>query len=185
QAEDGIRDFHVTGVQTCALPIAACSIGVRGTSASQGGRCSYRDEASASAVRPPPVGAPPERRTARRKCGLEGRPQAVCGTGVKGTPASQRGRCTYGNEAPASAVHTLPVGAPPDRRTGRRKCGLEGSAQAVFSIGVKGTSGSQRGRCPYGNEASASAVHPFPVGAPPRCESGLEGKYQRYQQDRK
>src|SRR5690606_40324823 len=26
QAEDGIRDFHVTGVQTCALPI--CSTGV-------------------------------------------------------------------------------------------------------------------------------------------------------------
>src|SRR5690606_39528244 len=26
QAEDGIRDFHVTGVQTCALPI--CSIAV-------------------------------------------------------------------------------------------------------------------------------------------------------------
>src|SRR5690606_39354871 len=25
QAEDGIRDFHVTGVQTCALPI--CKIG--------------------------------------------------------------------------------------------------------------------------------------------------------------
>src|SRR5690606_40956173 len=27
QAEDGIRDFHVTGVQTCALPIwpTACS----------------------------------------------------------------------------------------------------------------------------------------------------------------
>src|SRR5690606_40324200 len=24
QAEDGIRDFHVTGVQTCALPIYAC-----------------------------------------------------------------------------------------------------------------------------------------------------------------
>src|SRR5690606_39372807 len=23
-AEDGIRDFHVTGVQTCALPISAC-----------------------------------------------------------------------------------------------------------------------------------------------------------------
>src|SRR5690606_40739369 len=30
QAEDGIRDFHVTGVQTCALPIfalACCSFG--------------------------------------------------------------------------------------------------------------------------------------------------------------
>src|SRR5690606_39504121 len=24
QAEDGIRDFHVTGVQTCALPIYPC-----------------------------------------------------------------------------------------------------------------------------------------------------------------
>src|SRR5690606_40322046 len=28
QAEDGIRDFHVTGVQTCALPISAKVIGV-------------------------------------------------------------------------------------------------------------------------------------------------------------
>src|SRR5690606_40775884 len=25
QAEDGIRDFHVTGVQTCALPISTAS----------------------------------------------------------------------------------------------------------------------------------------------------------------
>src|SRR5690606_40599849 len=27
QAEDGIRDFHVTGVQTCALPICALHVG--------------------------------------------------------------------------------------------------------------------------------------------------------------
>src|SRR5690606_39831151 len=27
QAEDGIRDFHVTGVQTCALPICSCRLG--------------------------------------------------------------------------------------------------------------------------------------------------------------
>src|SRR5207302_4568895 len=26
QAEDGIRDFHVTGVQTCALPIFGCGM---------------------------------------------------------------------------------------------------------------------------------------------------------------
>src|SRR5690606_5020971 len=26
QAEDGIRDFHVTGVQTCALPICALAL---------------------------------------------------------------------------------------------------------------------------------------------------------------
>src|SRR5207302_5411317 len=28
QAEDGIRDFHVTGVQTCALPIFALLAGL-------------------------------------------------------------------------------------------------------------------------------------------------------------
>src|SRR5690606_40402062 len=28
-AEDGIRDFHVTGVQTCALPISPFSVKVR------------------------------------------------------------------------------------------------------------------------------------------------------------
>src|SRR5690606_40295059 len=28
QAEDGIRDFHVTGVQTCALPISGLAIQV-------------------------------------------------------------------------------------------------------------------------------------------------------------
>src|SRR5690606_39816682 len=27
QAEDGIRDFHVTGVQTCALPILRVALG--------------------------------------------------------------------------------------------------------------------------------------------------------------
>src|SRR5690606_5309433 len=28
QAEDGIRDFHVTGVQTCALPILLAQLGL-------------------------------------------------------------------------------------------------------------------------------------------------------------
>ena len=28
QAEDGMRDYDVTGVQTCALPIGSISIGV-------------------------------------------------------------------------------------------------------------------------------------------------------------
>src|SRR5690606_39973170 len=31
QAEDGIRDFHVTGVQTCALPI--CALNKKGVAA--------------------------------------------------------------------------------------------------------------------------------------------------------
>src|SRR5207302_6181400 len=30
QAEDGIRDFHVTGVQTCALPILGLSLRLTG-----------------------------------------------------------------------------------------------------------------------------------------------------------
>src|SRR5690606_40138771 len=30
QAEDGIRDFHVTGVQTCALPISCGRPRIRG-----------------------------------------------------------------------------------------------------------------------------------------------------------
>src|SRR5690606_7643146 len=36
QAEDGIRDFHVTGVQTCALPIHSPSAEVKGHSAGEG-----------------------------------------------------------------------------------------------------------------------------------------------------
>src|SRR3989442_5873921 len=31
QAEDGIRDADVTGVQTCALPISDCGMGTRGS----------------------------------------------------------------------------------------------------------------------------------------------------------
>src|SRR5690606_41087853 len=39
QAEDGIRDFHVTGVQTCALPIFSSTV-VRPRSSSRIGRTS-------------------------------------------------------------------------------------------------------------------------------------------------
>src|SRR5690606_41034370 len=35
QAEDGIRDFHVTGVQTCALPILYCQPGPDANAVSQ------------------------------------------------------------------------------------------------------------------------------------------------------
>src|SRR5690606_40660638 len=35
QAEDGIRDFHVTGVQTCALPISS-SLGYTNTTMNVG-----------------------------------------------------------------------------------------------------------------------------------------------------
>src|SRR5690606_40526234 len=38
QAEDGIRDFHVTGVQTCALPISPA----RSSQSTSSGRCCVR-----------------------------------------------------------------------------------------------------------------------------------------------
>src|SRR5690349_22080117 len=36
QAEDGIRDLYVTGVQTCALPISAGATGAQGPTGPQG-----------------------------------------------------------------------------------------------------------------------------------------------------
>src|SRR5690606_39785806 len=39
QAEDGIRDFHVTGVQTCALPISRPDVELR---VSHNGKASRR-----------------------------------------------------------------------------------------------------------------------------------------------
>src|SRR5436190_3445849 len=45
QAEDGIRDHCVTGVQTCALPISLCA-GTRGTLRGKDRRvtrCGFRD----------------------------------------------------------------------------------------------------------------------------------------------
>src|SRR5690606_41135892 len=46
QAEDGIRDFHVTGVQTCALPIfAAAHAGHHGWHVHPGGQRALRDAA--------------------------------------------------------------------------------------------------------------------------------------------
>src|SRR5690606_25570192 len=52
QAEDGIRDFHVTGVQTCALPISIHS-------APQWRPCGRREwRATRQRERPPPVLGP-------------------------------------------------------------------------------------------------------------------------------
>src|SRR5690606_40625429 len=56
QAEDGIRDFHVTGVQTCALPICADTVG------------------SASARSAPPP------HTRRRRCPLADRAHKISPT---------------------------------------------------------------------------------------------------------
>src|SRR5690606_40661137 len=56
QAEDGIRDFHVTGVQTCALPIyiRACNMNIfsGSTSASSAAPATVSSGDAGSASRP-------------------------------------------------------------------------------------------------------------------------------------
>src|SRR2546430_7103453 len=46
QAEDGIRDLTVTGVQTCALPIAYLFVGVDPTASSTAGHVKFSDAIS-------------------------------------------------------------------------------------------------------------------------------------------
>src|SRR5690606_41038460 len=53
QAEDGIRDFHVTGVQTCALPISR-----RRTAGDGRNQCT---RSGARADSPPAAGSPSDR----------------------------------------------------------------------------------------------------------------------------
>src|SRR5207302_3646617 len=49
QAEDGIRDFHVTGVQTCALPILRSDEGVHRLARDAGGDRAGDAETAAAA----------------------------------------------------------------------------------------------------------------------------------------
>src|SRR5690606_39504641 len=69
QAEDGIRDFHVTGVQTCALPISAPNFVVsnfeRGLLRRRGRRRSFRTSFRRPLYRPSFPAA--RRRWARRR----------------------------------------------------------------------------------------------------------------------
>src|SRR2546422_1721375 len=64
QAEDGIRDVAVTGVQTCALPIFRFSRGSTTTATGRRWRC-WLKRSSGSALFP--------RRARERKSGVEGK----------------------------------------------------------------------------------------------------------------
>src|SRR5690606_39945915 len=65
QAEDGIRDFHVTGVQTCALPIST-SCGILPVAASQvvNVRAAAAERARVLAPAPVSARAPSQERSA-------------------------------------------------------------------------------------------------------------------------
>src|SRR5690606_40711928 len=84
QAEDGIRDFHVTGVQTCALPILPAEPGAPPIPLSPGGPPDVPPEPRPvnppEAPKNPPVpsetgGSPlqPARRSARPSAAVETR----------------------------------------------------------------------------------------------------------------
>src|SRR6266511_908294 len=95
QAEDGIRDFHVTGVQTCALPISPAS---------------QRSSLAPSGSFPESCTAPPPLRVALRcressptklalNCSLESdRPNALIASWVRPTSrwALRMTRCARG-----------------------------------------------------------------------------------------
>src|SRR5437879_1367560 len=57
QAEDGIRDTSVTGVQTCALPILASSTGSRWSTGTVNTRSSATTSPASVRIRTPPVSA--------------------------------------------------------------------------------------------------------------------------------
>src|SRR5690606_41049654 len=82
RAEDGIRDFHVTGVQTCALPIFACRRGGIGAGAAvptcrsrygrHGADTVATEPIPPRAMRIPPGGELLGRRTEERRGGGRG-----------------------------------------------------------------------------------------------------------------
>src|SRR5690606_40299203 len=86
QAEDGIRDFHVTGVQTCALPIyfspASRVAPVRERRRADGGNGRKAGGQRAAGDRPPRAAVVPRRlrpraprgRSEERRVGKECRP---------------------------------------------------------------------------------------------------------------
>src|SRR5438874_8628737 len=76
QAEDGIRDLYVTGVQTCALPISSATANAYGTR--PGGLIAYRgdstlfvDPASLSMLLIDPNGKIARVRSEERRVGKE------------------------------------------------------------------------------------------------------------------
>src|SRR5690606_40289835 len=81
QAEDGIRDFHVTGVQTCALPIwrrapRSSSSPPRTTSSTSRRNCCARGASTRSSLSiSPPERNAPRSRSEERRVGKECRPR--------------------------------------------------------------------------------------------------------------
>src|SRR5690606_37170554 len=130
QAEDGIRDFHVTGVQTCALPILSPG----DSPATAETPCAVRSSAG------PPVAEKSAHGHARVRFGVQGRivPYAGAGSeewirwlspqlGIADLPVSRQAALQHGLQrlvVRQIVITKTPVGQPPrmgddlDKRTG-------------------------------------------------------------------
>src|SRR6266446_8837472 len=106
QAEDGIRDYKVTGVQTCALPISAPTARSRAGSFPSSARAS---KAGISVERPVHVGAPSTRSQiwpptiARTRSGEPGATTRAV-TGRSGSPLA-----ASDHESPQSSLTKSPL----------------------------------------------------------------------------
>src|SRR5690606_40572965 len=80
QAEDGIRDFHVTGVQTCALPISRAHLPLKRTRMTL---------VSVDSVPPLPLAGEADARSARGGWGLS--PRYASGRDPHPNPPPQAG----------------------------------------------------------------------------------------------
>src|SRR5690606_41135395 len=96
QAEDGIRDFHVTGVQTCALPISASDSTTRSQAPlvklNTPSSVRYGNQIAAVSISrlarsrertAARSGGPPPTRSEERRVGKEGRARRAPGHGQK------------------------------------------------------------------------------------------------------
>src|SRR5439155_9369008 len=100
QAEDGIRDGHVTGVQTCALPICSCRDGAFRDPTHEG---DWRaDRTRRGVARYPPLDLP--RRNAARGSWADRRPYGVIGR--ESNSEIGRGRVGKGCSWRLAAVHS-------------------------------------------------------------------------------
>src|SRR2546422_7540701 len=79
QAEDGIRDVAVTGVQTCALPISPTHSWIRGLDIERrAGRDRRRRDAGRTPGRAPLAPAPQPQRSEEHTSELQSRLHLVC-----------------------------------------------------------------------------------------------------------
>src|SRR5690606_21429143 len=126
QAEDGIRDFHVTGVQTCALPISCPSCRSR---RSRAGSCGSRARERAS-LQPYPWSSP--------SAGLLGR---LDGLGCRGSVILRRLllglRLGLGRELDTHRCRPDAELALADDRVDARDVALHG-AQAAVALELSG-----------------------------------------------